>query len=61
MVIVENVKKYKVVMVGDASVGKTSLIFRLCEQKSLREVVEATIGVDLREHVVQIGDECIKV
>lgn len=56
----QDVKKYKVIIVGDASVGKTSIIFRLCEQKSLTEV-EATIGVDLRLHDVQVEGDTVKV
>lgn len=55
-----NVKKYKLVVLGNQAVGKTTLTYKLCEDKFL-DAVEATIGVDLRSFVVNVEGEDIKV
>lgn len=55
-----HMKIYKVIVVGDSNVGKTSLTYRFCEGKFL-EASEATIGVDFRERTVNIEGEDIKV
>ncbi|XP_018331260.1 putative Ras-related protein Rab-33 [Agrilus planipennis] len=50
---------FKVIVVGDSNVGKTSLTYRFCEGKFL-ETSEATIGVDFRERILVIDGEEIK-
>jgi Ras-related protein Rab-33B len=44
---------FKIIVIGDANVGKTCLTFRFCGGKFL-ERSEATIGVDFREKVSSI-------
>lgn len=56
----KNMKKYKLVVLGNPNVGKTTLTYKLCENKFL-DNVEATIGVDLRAYVVNVEGEDIKV
>lgn len=53
-------KIFKIIVVGDSNVGKTSLTYRFCEGKCL-ETAEATIGVDFRERIVTVDNEEIKV
>lgn len=53
-------KVFKIIVVGDSNVGKTSLTYRFCEGKCLAGA-EATIGVDFREKVVTVDGEEIKV
>lgn len=53
-------KVFKIIVVGDSNVGKTCLTYRFCEGKYL-DKPEATIGVDFRERVLNIGGEEIKV
>lgn len=55
-----NLKSFKVIVLGDSNVGKTSLTYRFCEGNFL-EAVEATIGVDFRERTLTIDGESIKV
>lgn len=50
---------YKVVVVGDGTVGKTSLIRRYCEGKFDRSRV-ATIGVDFYTQRVQLSSQLVK-
>lgn len=54
------IKTYKIIVVGDSNVGKTSLTYRFCEGNFLSNA-EATIGVDFREKVVNVEGEEIKV
>jgi small GTP-binding protein len=49
----------KVVVAGDGSVGKTSLIRRYCEGKFAGSRV-MTIGVDFQTKVVQLTDRSVK-
>ncbi|XP_066247019.1 ras-related protein Rab-33B-like [Euwallacea similis] len=51
-------KVYKVIVVGDANVGKTTVTYRFCEGKFL-EHSEATIGVDFRSRTLEIDGEYI--
>lgn len=53
-------KTYKIIVVGDSNVGKTSLTYRFCEGKFL-DSSEATIGVDFRERTVNVEGEDIRV
>lgn len=51
-----SVPVYKVVLIGDANVGKTSLVRRYCEN-TFRETRVETIGIDFQSHTVQLNDE----
>ncbi|XP_006003556.1 ras-related protein Rab-33B-like [Latimeria chalumnae] len=51
---------FKIIVVGDSSVGKTCLSYRFCGGRFL-ENPEATIGVDFREKNVEIDGEKIKI
>ena len=51
---------FKIIVVGDSSVGKTCLTFRFCEGRFPLKT-EATIGVDFREKALEIDGESIKV
>ncbi|TRY87605.1 hypothetical protein DNTS_005993 [Danionella cerebrum] len=50
----------KIIVVGDAGVGKSCLSHRFCTGKFLSKT-EATIGVDFREKLIEIDGEKIKV
>ncbi|KRT81529.1 ADP ribosylation factor [Oryctes borbonicus] len=54
-----SIKIYKVIVLGDSNVGKTSLTYRFCEGQFL-EAPEATIGVDFRERILNIDGQEIK-
>ncbi|VEN49423.1 unnamed protein product [Callosobruchus maculatus] len=49
---------YKVIVIGDPNVGKTTLTYRFCEGKFL-DAAEATIGVEFRSKIVNIDGEDI--
>ncbi|XP_042215632.1 ras-related protein Rab-33B-like [Homarus americanus] len=51
-------KTFKIIVIGDSSVGKTCLTFRFCGGH-FPERTEATIGVDFREKRVNIDHEDI--
>ncbi|KAL4002626.1 Ras-related protein Rab-33A domain protein [Acanthocheilonema viteae] len=51
---------FKVIILGDAGVGKTCLSFRFCNGRFPAQT-EATIGVDFRERSVTIDGELIRV
>ena len=53
-------RTFKVVVIGDMSVGKTSLVCRLCGGK-FSEHREATIGVDFFEKSMEVESEIVKV
>ncbi|MBI5958205.1 MAG: GTP-binding protein [Chloroflexi bacterium] len=50
---------YKVVLVGDGNVGKTSLVRRFCEGK-FEESRILTIGVDFQIKTVQLGERTLR-
>ncbi|XP_034544512.1 ras-related protein Rab-33B-like [Notolabrus celidotus] len=52
-------RTFKVLVIGDSGVGKTCLTHRLCAGEFPNRV-EATIGVDFREKVLDIDGEKIK-
>ncbi|XP_047434427.1 ras-related protein Rab-33B-like [Mugil cephalus] len=52
-------RTFKVLVIGDSGVGKTCLTHRLCAGE-FPSRVEATIGVDFRERVLDIDGERIK-
>lgn len=53
----KNYKKiFKIIVIGDSNVGKTSLTYRFCEGAFL-EQSEATIGVDFRSRNLEIDGE----
>lgn len=51
---------FKVIIIGDAGVGKTCLSFRFCNGR-FPERTEATIGVDFRERCVEIEGEVLRI
>lgn len=53
-------RTFKVLVIGDSGVGKTCLTHRLCAGEFPGRV-EATIGVDFRERLLDIDGEKIKV
>lgn len=53
-------RTFKVLVIGDSGVGKTCLTHRLCAG-DFPSRVEATIGVDFRERLLDINGERIKV
>ncbi|CAG0885728.1 unnamed protein product, partial [Cyprideis torosa] len=50
---------FKIIVIGDSSVGKTCLTFRFCSGR-FPEKTEATIGVDFRERITEVDGEKIK-
>lgn len=56
----DRTRTFKVIVIGDSNVGKTTLTYRFCEGKFL-EKVEATIGVDFRTRTINIDGEDITV
>uniref|UniRef100_A0AC35UFT0 Rab family GTPase n=1 Tax=Rhabditophanes sp. KR3021 TaxID=114890 RepID=A0AC35UFT0_9BILA len=53
-------RTFKVIIIGDAYVGKTCLSFRFCNGR-FPESTESTIGVDFRERQFIIENELIKI
>ncbi|KFD69862.1 hypothetical protein M514_06121, partial [Trichuris suis] len=51
---------FRVMMVGDCSVGKTCLLMRFAEGKFESEKYVTTIGIDYSSKVVQVGDVKVK-
>ena len=49
-------REFKVILVGEGSVGKTSLIHRFCDE-SFNQAYLATIGVDITSKVVEIKNQ----
>lgn len=55
----ESLPEYKVVLLGDSTVGKSSIMRKYADGVFNVEI-ESTLGADLREKVVTIGDERVK-
>ncbi|KAI6176491.1 Ras-related protein Rab-33 [Aphelenchoides bicaudatus] len=51
---------FKIIIIGDANVGKTSLSYRFCTGKFPTQL-SATIGVDFREKTLVMENELIRV
>jgi len=51
---------YKVILVGDSSVGKTSLLMRLCKDE-FKTNMTATLGVDSHSKTVTIDDRPVTI
>ena len=45
---------YKIIVLGNSGVGKTSLTYRFCNGKFPDGNVDATIGVDFREKIIRL-------
>ena len=56
----EELQTFKIVIIGDSNIGKTSLAYRLCTGK-FYEKLETTIGVDFFEKIVNINDDRVRV
>jgi small GTP-binding protein len=54
----KRMEKYKVILVGDSSVGKSSLIYRL-NRGEFREDITSTIGMAYSVEKLWVGDELI--
>ncbi|XP_061735796.1 ras-related protein Rab-33B-like [Nerophis ophidion] len=54
-----NCRVFKIIVIGDTSVGKTCLTYRFCGGSFLKNP-EATIGVDFREKTLRLDGEVIK-
>lgn len=52
-------QKFKVVLLGDSAVGKTSLIIRYLKN-TFDDKVEGTIGMDFQSKTVQVGDRSVR-
>ncbi|KAK2720088.1 putative Ras-related protein Rab-33 isoform X2 [Artemia franciscana] len=52
-------KVFKIIVIGDSGVGKTSITYRFCSS-AFPKTCEATIGVDFRERTLCIDNELIK-
>ncbi len=53
-------RTFKVVVIGDMSVGKTCLVWKLCSG-TFPDITESTIGVDFRERSLVVEGETVKV
>ena len=55
----QNILSYKIILLGDTTVGKTSLIVRYCDSK-LNENCLSTIGVDTKTKYIKYNDKKIE-
>ena len=56
--IIEEKNKYKIILIGSAYTGKTSLLHR-CIKKNFSEQYNVTIGADFQMYKIKINDEYI--
>ena len=54
-----NILRFKIVFVGDVSVGKTSIITQIMDGK-FKDDYEPSIGVDFFSKTLRFRDKCIK-
>ena len=54
-----SVAKYKVVLLGNSSVGKTSILYRIKNEK-FKEDQDSTIGCEFFAHDVDVGTDKVK-
>ena len=52
--------QYKVIIIGDANVGKTCLAFKMCDY-DFPEKTETTIGFDFHQKTISVNDQSLKV
>ncbi len=50
---------FKIVIIGNSAVGKSSLLLRFTDD-SFNETHLATIGVDFRFRTMEVGDKIVK-
>lgn len=53
---VDNIPSYKILIIGDEGVGKTTLLYRYIHKK-FNEINNATIGLDFQEKIVQLSSK----
>ncbi len=51
---------FKVIFLGAASVGKTALLSRFCDD-NFSDSYQSTIGIDFRIKTIKLGDQTIKI
>jgi Ras-related protein Rab-18 len=51
---------FKILLIGDSGVGKTSLLLRFSDRE-FQEEQQSTIGIDLKIKKVKIGDKKVKI
>jgi small GTP-binding protein len=57
----KSMKSYKVLLIGESGVGKSTLVGRLCEDRFMPEHRQYTLGFDMFEKEMEIDNERIKV
>ena len=57
---VVQVKKFKVAIIGDSTVGKTCMMYQFCDRSFPKSMVP-TVGIDLRTTAVKIGGNPVEV
>jgi Ras-related protein Rab-8A len=55
----QDILSYKIILLGDSTVGKTSLIIRFCDSK-FNENCTSTVGVDTKTKYVRHNDKKIE-
>ena len=50
---------FKFIIVGDQSVGKSALMVQFTEQKFEEEGTDATIGIELGEREIKVGENTV--
>lgn len=50
---------YKIIMIGDASTGKTSLLLRFCEGR-FDHTQNCTIGIDFKLRNIKVDKKIVK-
>ena len=55
----QDILSYKIILLGDSTVGKTSLIIRFCDSK-FNENCTSTVGVDTKTKYVRYNDKKIE-